>query len=482
QLSRRQVIEEAGSGRLRFTHDKLREAAYAGIETARRVLAHRRLAEVISSTTDGEPGLETVAALGYHWSAALEHERAWPMLRRAAELSVGIHAHGPAINYLRAALLELGALGFDPHLPPAVELREALGDALEADGHYPEAAREFTALYQQSREQNPVARARSLRKRGRALDVLFHNNDALDCYQEASALLDTVPSSAHTRDWISERIEVRTEILVTTYFLADIDANLFDVEEFRREVDRYGTPLQLARAYNALWSHRLRMERYALSDETVDMARTVLASAEDSGDEREITDGLFVVAFAKVLHDEFTAAERFFHRTIARARECGDHKLEMRALTYLTMTHRRRRDTDRVEQFGRASLEVSTRIGIPTYIAAARAQLGWVEWTRGNSERAFALLTAAIDSWVERVMAWPFQWLADLPLMALEFERGDLEAAADVTESLLADRAQALPEALTSALRFLRGTERADPRLSSRIAAVLEQARLHSYL
>ena len=116
ELVRHRVLHGSGEG-LEFTHDRLREAVYAGLVPARRALLHRRVAEAFEALHPG--ALDTHAlALGMHyregdaWAQALVH------LAKAGTLASLRYAKRDAVSCYEQALAALA------HLPESRETRE----------------------------------------------------------------------------------------------------------------------------------------------------------------------------------------------------------------------------------------------------------------------------------------------------------------------------------------------------------------------
>ncbi|MGH3496583.1 MAG: ATP-binding protein [Nocardioidaceae bacterium] len=102
ELWQRRILREFGRG-YDFTHDLLRDAAYARVTPAQRWLLHRRLAQ----------GLELVYAdrlddvssqLAEQYDRGGRSDRALPYYARAADAAAAVFAHGEAIRLLRRAL------------------------------------------------------------------------------------------------------------------------------------------------------------------------------------------------------------------------------------------------------------------------------------------------------------------------------------------------------------------------------------------
>jgi DNA-binding SARP family transcriptional activator len=108
ELVRRRVLHMVGD-RFEFTHDRLREVAYALLLPPRRKLLHRRIAETLEGVK-AEDRAAHIGALGAHYAEAEIWERAAPFLHDAAEAA-----------YARSAFRE-GAVLFERALGALVRL------------------------------------------------------------------------------------------------------------------------------------------------------------------------------------------------------------------------------------------------------------------------------------------------------------------------------------------------------------------------
>jgi tetratricopeptide (TPR) repeat protein len=107
-LRLRSVLEESGAGRLRFSHDKLREVTYAGIARERLRQLHARAARGIESRdAQGSDAPRFFGVLANHWEHAGEDARALNYLEKAGRhaLQVGALAEAAA-HFERALALE----------------------------------------------------------------------------------------------------------------------------------------------------------------------------------------------------------------------------------------------------------------------------------------------------------------------------------------------------------------------------------------
>lgn len=136
ELLVRQLVREQGDRAYDFTHDKIREVAYAELSSARRTLLHERVARALAETSTG--GLAPVSGeIARHLERAGQGLLAIPHYRRAAERALSVYAGEEAAGYLRRALELLAELpDTDEWAERELELQTALGAALVVTDHY----------------------------------------------------------------------------------------------------------------------------------------------------------------------------------------------------------------------------------------------------------------------------------------------------------------------------------------------------------
>jgi DNA-binding SARP family transcriptional activator len=142
ELVRHRVLHDQDD-RLAFTHDRIREVAYARLLGSRRRLLHHAVARAIEATY--ADCLEAHwAALGHHYREAGAWAEAAAYLRRAAGAAAAQGAHHAAVAQLDQALAALS------HLPEGcetldrgVELRLELGTSLQSLGQFERSGRCF---------------------------------------------------------------------------------------------------------------------------------------------------------------------------------------------------------------------------------------------------------------------------------------------------------------------------------------------------
>jgi len=109
ELWNKRIVREQGANSYDFSHDKLREVAYAEISPPQRRLLHRRIAQAVESAHADD--LDAVSGqIAAHYEQAGMVEQAIPYYQRAAAVAQRIYANDDAINLLSRALTLLESL------------------------------------------------------------------------------------------------------------------------------------------------------------------------------------------------------------------------------------------------------------------------------------------------------------------------------------------------------------------------------------
>jgi DNA-binding SARP family transcriptional activator/predicted ATPase len=162
ELWQRQIVRLQGDEAYDFSHDKLREVAYAELSPARRRLYHRRVAESIAKLSRANTDAIS-AELARHYELAVLPAQAVPLYYQAAKVSQRRYAEGEAIGYLMRALRLIEAFPEGANRDQTeLDLLISLGPSLIATQGY--AAPEVGRVY---------ARARMLCESGVGQDHYF---------------------------------------------------------------------------------------------------------------------------------------------------------------------------------------------------------------------------------------------------------------------------------------------------------------------
>jgi DNA-binding SARP family transcriptional activator/regulation of enolase protein 1 (concanavalin A-like superfamily) len=138
ELWQRRVVVEGSEAAYDFTHDKLREVAYAGLSPVRRKQLHGRVAGALGRVH--RDALDEVSAqIAVHYDRAGQFEQALPYYLRAAQVAQRVYANQEAIQHYRRAL-DLLEISAGPRRA-RLEALEGLGSLLHRSGQVAEAER-----------------------------------------------------------------------------------------------------------------------------------------------------------------------------------------------------------------------------------------------------------------------------------------------------------------------------------------------------
>lgn len=451
ELCLRKIIVEQHREQFDFTHDKLREVAYADLGPLRRRLLHRRAAHALKASGFDPAPISRELAL--HAERAGMTESAMRHHLTAARAAHHLGASGDAITSLRRALslFEARQRTSPAERAIAVELRELLGDLLYLTGRYPESREVYVRALREAPE--PPRRARLYRKLGKAVSGQREYAMSLRAFRTAESLLEAEPEDDPERchEWLQIQLD-RTFVL---YWTGDWTG----MEETHRRIapllERYGSPRQRRDHAQSIISMRLRRDRYVMSEEMISLARRNLAGSLEEGYVPTIAVARFRLAFNLLWAGALQEAEEEATRALELTQRTGDSNLAARCLTYLTVIYRMREDVAAAHTFAERGLQAATELGMADYVGAARANQAWLRWREGDRREARAHARAALAAW-EEVPAgsapFMFQWLALWPLLALALEASAaarIGEAVDYAHQLLDPSQQRLPDALT---------------------------------
>jgi tetratricopeptide (TPR) repeat protein len=453
ELWQRRIVREHGADAYDFSHGKLRDVAYAELSAARRRLLHRRFAQALEALHASAP--DTVSGqIAMHDERAGLLEAAIPWYQRAANFALQVFANADAIEYYRRALMLIEQLPAAPRRANlTAELLQDLGQVLTRTASHDEARAAYQKALQHAPPHDAHLTARLQRMLANTYKAQGRYAEALQVYALAEAALERVKADAGSALW-EEWLELQFDRFSLEYGRADLDEMTRLAEAIKPVVERHGTSPQRVHLYRLLNQINFRRDGYTISDETLAYERAAFAAIEASGDPNRLNANRFHLGFVLLWRGLLDEAEEQLLKALAWDEQTGEIYEKTLALTYLAIVYRKQGRADRTHQFARAALESAAAANMAPYSATARANLAWVAWQRGNSGQAEAEAHAALDSWSP---AYPFQWTALLPLLAIEVERGRTAEAVLHARALFAPHQQRLPGTLDAS--FKRGIQ-----------------------
>jgi DNA-binding SARP family transcriptional activator len=315
ELWQRRIVREQGSDAYDFSHDKLREQAYASLSVARRRLLHRRVGEALISVHANDTN--TLDALSGQIAIHFEHagviEQAIRYYVRAAQAAQRVYSNTEALVAYRRVLplleqLPLSANKREWRKKMATQSMESLGDILTLTGEFAAARDAYQNTLIQVSEQDRIRRAGLQRKIAKTWELQYHYEEALRIYSEAENALGEQPTTS-VKDWWQEWIELQDKKLDLYGTLAQMGKLVELLEKMRPIVERYGTPMQRAEFFFSSALTASRLNRFQVTEHILSDALAGLAAYEALGDPIKIGWSHLSLGNLYQFEDNLTEAE-----------------------------------------------------------------------------------------------------------------------------------------------------------------------------
>jgi DNA-binding SARP family transcriptional activator/predicted ATPase len=444
ELVQRQLLID-GEKRL-FKHDLLAQAAYQNLTPGRIRLLHRRAAEsfrqVYLDSLD-----EAAAQIAQHYDLAGESVLAVRFYKRAAFVAQLSYAHDEAIAYLTRALKLSPVLTQPPQ--KLAQLFELLGDSLAAKGELEASRTALNRCLDQIPVEEVLNQVRILSKIGRTFLTQRRINEFDKTFITAQACLGP-RSEGREEAWQAAWLDLQLARLETLYFQADIEQLDDLIKEITPVMENAGSPKQWIKFLQGQSYLLSRQDRYCITEKGLKIVEKALQAAYEWGDKVEITYGTFGLGFSYLMSGDLDRAAHVLADCLCMAEEIGVGMTQCQCLTYLAHLHRLRGDIEGTRMYATRSLEIAQKLDVAVYIAAARAQLAWLQWKKGNLTEAEHAARDAVDLWAQ--LPHPFKWYAYWILCAVQLSQNRIKDAVEAARALLHPSQQRLQDDVTSAL------------------------------
>jgi hypothetical protein len=450
---RKRIIREQGEDAYDFSHDKLREAAYAGLSRTRRRWLHGRVAQALEHVYAAD--LERAAsAIAGHFEAAGQPAQAIAYYDRAAALARRVYANDDALTALERAIGLLAALPDEvARCGLAAHLEEERGDLREPLTQHGLARDAYTAALACAPEADRITRARLHRKIGKALeDEQAPYEHVCTQYEAAEALLGTPDRDDAGADWWKEWCQIQLESVTLLYWFRRPDEMAERIGRVRPFIERHGTPAQHAELLRCLHRQLNLSNRFSKSDTALVYARAALEALPQSVSPELRASHQLQFGFNLLWHGDPAQAAAELQVALDMAEQIGDLLLQVCCLGHLTMAYRRQGRVAEVERSARRGLAVAEAAGMLDYIGAHRANLAWVAWQGGDLAKADQLARAAIEGW--RLFGWPYMhyWQALWPQIGVALAQDRPADAVSHARQFHTPNQLALPQAIEEPL------------------------------
>lgn len=382
ELLRRHVLEEPAPGVLRFTHDKLREGAYAAIDREELASLHRIAAETIE-TVEGGRRPESFAALGLHWELAGERDRARACDLAGARAAAARFALDEAGRLYRAYL----ALVEAPDAEVVTARNELATDVLRVRGQLAEAIREHERALAEARAiESPHAELEALTGLALSRFVAGDHTEAEPLLERALVLAREL-GDARREGQVLGRLGL-------FHHERGRSAEAFPLYEraiatLRVSGDRRGEAVLLGNLANLNYD-------VGRHDEAERLYELALAGHREVGDELGEGRVLGNLASFFCFRGELARAREPYERALEINQRIGNRRDEGIVLNNLATLHMNEGRPEEARAFYGRSYEIHRASGFRRYAAAALASWAVLERRLGNLERAAGMLDEAV--------------------------------------------------------------------------------------
>jgi DNA-binding SARP family transcriptional activator len=419
ELWQRRVVREMpgigpGAG-YDFTHDKLREVAYAGLSGARRQVLHRRVAGALEALHTGD--LDAVAGqIAAHYDRGGQAARAISYHLRAAEHARRVYANEEAAGHYDR-VLALAAASAEQR----VQARSGLGQVYMRLGRLHEAEVQFRAAIALGREtvSPPRQIARLYYWLGQALHQQLRYDQVSGVGEEGLALLG--------EDTASIEAVLLLDTIATGY---DYTGSRVRAREFWRRAAALAENLPYADELGTIYSFVFSLY---LRDKQVDQATRWLRTLEAkiASDPNERAQGIVHQRMEELLarQGDLRGAIAHLQQALAHVTHTGDVSERDFYLWRLGFRSLSTGDVLKAEEYARASFELKLIIGsMYHYFPWGSWLLGLIGLCRGNQREAVERLEQAVQegrqSGYPEIEMWSNQMLGRMYL-----DRGERGAA-----------------------------------------------------
>lgn len=487
-LAARGVAVARDTARFEFRSELQRRALlHAGPKELVHELRAAR-AEQLAATVD----VRVARELGEHWRALAQPllaARAFRRAARQAELTLDRR-----IETLLAALTELDRVKEPDARAKSVRTRTLLELVLSHSraGRHTRVWALAETLLASNPGLSPLDRARTLRAVGLSYRMVGKYALAGENYAASEASLAKRPPRSLAAQ--RERIELRIQRARLLYVMGESAQMMQLLREVSRDFRHVARGQQRADLYMNLANAIVSERRYAYSRRAVRYQRMSYAwhRAKRGPTSESALLAQFDLAFMLLLGGlvQCRKALALLDAAAIATAQLGETPLGCRIELYRAIALRRLHRVDECRAAAERTFDLAQRYGLLGYQGAAHACLAWVEHRAKRQARAIDLAQQALRLWWraepahrDRRAEYPFQWLAQLPLLLILWEQERYEECTPVIEELLHPTQARLCKPLRNALTVVLSTQRQDwARYARALESALRLARGFGYL
>jgi DNA-binding SARP family transcriptional activator len=385
---RRIVREQEGEG-YDFTHDKLRQVAYAGLSQVRRRILHQRAAEALGEVYAVELGAVS-GQVAAHYEQGGQGRRAIPYYLRAADHARQVYANEEAIGHYEHVLALMPHPTGREDVKRQVRALVGLGQLYLRIGRAAEAEEQLrqAAVLAKEAACSTHLLARLYYWLGQALHDQSHYEEQIQVGKEALALLgeELEPGEAVL---IQDTIARGYDFTGNRDLSREIWHNVASLLEGQPYVEELGLGTIYERVFQQyLWDKRV--------EEAMRWLQILEVKAATAQDERAVADIHHLLEDKLSREGDLAGAIAHLRQALRHVSRTGcitDRSFYTWRLGYRSLLVG---DLEDAEEYARAAMRLDRVIGTPFYMGWGEWLLGLVLLCRGSRQEAEACLEQAI--------------------------------------------------------------------------------------
>lgn len=439
------ILKATSTTYYRFTHPSLRETLYRANCEQACLRIHDAAAHFLGSSRQSSAERETDIA--WHCSQSGNATDAANHYEAAACHHLATQSFQPALEALTLAKRQLETVYPSPFTEIA-RLGEAITDAAMPLRRLDTAIAELNhALSLVTDNLNVTAR---LKRKLAAAHQQDHARAAA-LLHSAIDLLDTVAGSDEQR---SEWLQSHLDLMFIYYWQRNPDRVLELGKRIELPLMQSGTEEQKASYCFNVAAGLMALHRYVTGAIELDLVSRALTYYESVGNRMRAAMTSFLRSMILLFSDDLDGAALGLESLLAIGKKTSSVTVQVRAMAYLCLVERKRRDKNKLRRLASATLGLSKEHEMLEYQGFALANLAWLAYQDGNAAKCEHLARSALDCWSSASTKTAFTWMATLPLLAVLGERPSPPSSElrHLAATLLDESQQRLPDELERSL------------------------------
>jgi DNA-binding SARP family transcriptional activator/tetratricopeptide (TPR) repeat protein len=447
----RRIIREQGESAYDFTHDKLRQVAYASLSRTRKKWLHREVAETLERAHIDD--LDRAAAvIASHYEAAQLFDKAISCYQRAAEAANRVYAHEEELAALENGLRLLPELS-DGSARQAmdVQLQEKLGDLMMVMAANNESRSAYQAALANTPPSSNLERARLLYKIGKIMESERVGFDEVFAQYEGAEATLGEPIDDRDPSWWKVWCDIQLGKQTCLYWWQRPDLFNELIDQTRPLIEARGMPNQQAIFFHMIANYLFLKNRFVVDEETIITASASVDALPESADLDLVGLNRFGLGFCLIWYKSYEEAAHELQEAFRLVERTGNVAMQVRVMAYRVVVHRLQGDINQVEELAKRCLALAQSAGMYDYIGVSQAGLAWLLLRRANPmdpcdqalEEAAHLAHQALAAWGKHGSPYSFHWMALWPLIQVALVKNQLAKAVGYVREMFEPTQQA---------------------------------------